>query len=497
MGKNLKDGIINVYKPAGMTSNDVIYKMRSILGIKKIGHTGTLDPMATGVLPICINRSTRVAEYLDVDFKTYKATMRLGVITSTLDMTGEVEELRDTSQVSAADIIAALESQVGLIEQLPPLISAIRINGRRLYEFIHAGEKIPPEVAEKIVPRKVLIKSLTIDGIKMGDGMLCHENALSSKPLVSFTVTCSKGTYIRSIARDAGEILGCGASLETLERTASGVFTKENAVSLDELLEIAVHEGLIELMNDAAKNNFDVSVQLYGNNTEENLTAQTNGIADFEVDSKTDSKDEKGTGGSYENEFELSAEDRPGTENTRPKMPAEYMIKRLKRFDEDIPEVFRKFVFGTDYPLTHFGKAIVSPELARKFIDGWHLGYNEIQIVESPEFSSFLREPETTGDTKKICGASRAHKTFDGKESIKNEKIYGADGENVRQVNIEKRADSYMAVPENTGSYPGIGIRPEYAGMYKIYSKDGTFIGIAKHSDKYKKLVCDKIFCRI
>ncbi len=444
MGKTLKDGIINVYKPAGMTSNDVIYKMRSILGIKKIGHTGTLDPMATGVLPVCINRSTRVAEYLDVDFKTYRATMRLGVITSTLDMTGEVEELRDISQVGAADIIAALESQVGLIEQLPPLISAIRINGRRLYEFIHSGEKIPPEVAEKIVPRKVLIKSITIDGVEMGDKAPCRAADCSSLPLVSFTVICSKGTYIRSIARDVGEMLGCGASLETLERTASGVFTKDNAVALDELIGIAVKEGLIELMNAAAKNNLEK-------------------IAHFEVDSKTERKDEKGAGGSCENKFGLNAGDKSGIENTRPKMPAEYMIKRLKRFDEDIPEAFRKFVFDTDYPLTHFGKAIVSPELARRFIDGWHLGYNEIQIVESPELSGLLMEPEATSDTKKIFGATQAHENFDG----------------------------------NAGSCPGIRIRPEYAGMYKIYSKDGSFIGIAKHSDKYKKLVCDKIFYRI
>lgn len=387
--KPLKDGIISVYKPSGMTSNDVIYKMRAILGIKKIGHTGTLDPMATGVLPVCINKSTRAAEYLDEDFKTYKATMKLGIITTTLDMTGAVEEMRDTSHVTEPEILKALFSQTGLIDQLPPLISAIRINGRRLYEFIHDGEEIPPEIAEKIKPRKVLIKDITVNLIDMGS------YGCSAGPVVKFTVTCSKGTYIRSIARDVGEILGCGASLENLERTASGVFTKENSVPLSELIEIARCEGLIEMM---------------------------------------EAEDGTAAGGDFS------------------KMPAEYMIKRLRRFGDEIPEAFKEYVYGTDFPLTHFGKAIVSPKLARKFIDGWHLGYNEIEIAERPKASRLASEAEALGCER-----------------------------------IEK----------NDGSTPGIRIRPEYAGMYRIYSSDGSFIGIAKHSEKYKKLVCDKIFYRI
>lgn len=407
----MKDGIINVYKPSGMTSNDVIYKMRAILGIKKIGHTGTLDPMATGVLPVCINRATRIAEYLDLDFKTYKATMRLGVITSTLDMTGEIEEIRDTSALSVAGITEALKLSSGLIEQIPPLISAIRINGRRLYEFVYSGEEIPPEVAEKIKPRKVFIKSIDIDCIDMGEQALCRSGDFSTKPLVSFTVTCSKGTYIRSIARDAGETLGCGAALESLERTASGAFSRENAVPLSELINIAIGEGLIERM-----------------------------------DGGTERKIENGSGEACDESNIMN------TEAKRPKMPPEYMIKRLKRFDDEIPEVFRGFVFSTDYPLTHFGKAVVSPELARKFIDGWHLGYNEIDIVERPEFSELMK---SAGE---ISGSGEY---------------------------------------ENAGSSAGIRIRPEYAGMYKIYSSSGDFIGIAKHSDKYKKLVCEKIFYRI
>lgn len=416
--ESLKDGIISVYKPTGMTSNDVIYKMRAVLGIKKIGHTGTLDPMATGVLPICINRSTRVAEYLDVDFKTYKAVMRLGVVTSTLDMTGEVEEIRDASRITESDIVKALSTQIGIIEQLPPLISAIRIDGRRLYEFVHDGEEIPPEIAKKIKPRKVFIRELAVDSVEM-----------EPVPLVHFTVTCSKGTYIRSIVRDAGELLGCGASLETLERTASGVFTKENSVPLSELIDIALEEGLIEMMSDC------------------------------------DSKQESQKCGTLDGASQKPAE----SSSSGSQMPAEYMIKRLRRFTDEVPEVFRKYVFGTDYPLVHFGKAVVSPEDAGRFIDGWHLAYNEVDIVEKPEFSKLMNEITAITET--------------------------AQSEKNRKISKTEIGDDNTA--GNAGSSPGLRIRSEYAGMYKIYSTDGSFIGVAKHSDKYKKLVCDKVFYRV
>ena len=206
----MKDGIINIYKPGGMTSNDVIYKVRAALGIKKLGHTGTLDPMAEGVLPILINRGTRIAEYLDWDLKTYETTMRLGIRTDSLDITGSVEPEEDPSGVTAEDVRRAFSELMGkgpdgdqtvlsgILDQISPLTSAVRINGRRLYEYVHGNEEITDEIRDKIRPRRIWVKSLELTGISL--------------PEISFRITCSKGTYIRSITRDIGEILGCGTA---------------------------------------------------------------------------------------------------------------------------------------------------------------------------------------------------------------------------------------------------------------------------------------------
>ena len=173
----MKDGIINIYKPGGMTSNDVIYKVRAALGIKKLGHTGTLDPMAEGVLPILINRGTRIAEYLDWDLKTYETTMRLGIRTDSLDITGSVETEEDPSGVTEEDVRRAFSELMGkgpdgeqtvlsgMLDQIPPLTSAVRINGRRLYEYVHDNEEITEEIREKIRPRRIWVKSLELTGI--------------------------------------------------------------------------------------------------------------------------------------------------------------------------------------------------------------------------------------------------------------------------------------------------------------------------------------------
>jgi len=383
----MKDGIINVYKPSGITSNDVIYKVRAALGIKKLGHTGTLDPMAEGVLPILINRGTRIAEYLDWDLKTYKAAVRLGVRTDSLDITGNVEETADPSGIIEADIIGAfaklMGSEVGdaeagfsgILDQIPPMTSAVRIEGRRLYEYVHQGDEIPEEIRERIRPRRVWIENLRIEDISL--------------PEIRFSVTCSKGTYIRSISRDIGEILGCGAVLTELKRSASGAFTEENAVSLEELVKSAMEAGRVEVED-----------------------------------------------------------------------PETMKLRRTVPFGEDIPEDMERFVLGVDFPLVHFGEALVSPENARRFLDGWHLGYREVSVVKEPEQDPWIMDL--------------------GRE---------AEAYNARETEI------------NSGSHAGLKLHPEYLSSYKIYRNDGggmkTFVGIARHSDRYHKLVPDKVFLRI
>ena len=381
------NGIINVYKPSGITSNDVIYKVRAALGIKKLGHTGTLDPMAEGVLPILINRGTRIAEYLDWDLKTYKAAVRLGVRTDSLDITGNVEETADPSGITEADVIGAfaklMDSEAadaetgfsGILDQIPPMTSAVRIEGRRLYEYVHQGDEIPEEIRERIRPRRVWIESLRIEDISL--------------PEIRFSVTCSKGTYIRSISRDIGEILGCGAVLTELKRSASGAFTEENAVSLEELVKAAMEAGRVEVED-----------------------------------------------------------------------PETMKLRRTVPFGEDIPEDMERFVLGVDFPLVHFGEAMVSPENARRFLDGWHLGYREVSIIKEPEQDPWIMDL--------------------GRE---------AEAYNARETEI------------NSGSHAGLKLHPEYLSSYKIYRNDGggmkTFVGIARHSDRYHKLVPDKVFLRI
>lgn len=339
----MKDGILNIYKPSGMTSHDVIYKLRKILGIKKLGHTGTLDPLATGVLPICIGKATRVCEYLDADFKKYRCTMVLGIETDTQDVTGEILRTADTSDIRPEDVYKAFEGFRGWIDQKPPMYSAVRVKGRRLYEYARAGEEV------EVKTRKIFIRSLEIEAIDFA-----HD---SNSKKVTFTVECSKGTYIRTICQDAGAALGCGASLESLERLASGRFTVEDAVTLDELRAVAEGAGL-----------------------------------------STD-----------------------------------------RKFGEEIPPVFEKYILGIDYPLWRFGEVIMTPETGRRFIDGWHIAYRECISVTEPD-------RELDKEPKPKEGADRR--------------------------------------------------------MYRMYSQEPAapggkaFIGVAYHSSKYKKLVADKVFAR-
>lgn len=206
-------GFLNIYKPVGMTSHDVVSVLRRVTKIKQIGHTGTLDPFAEGVLPICIGKATRLIEYLQDD-KEYLATVQFGAATNTFDLDGEKVFTSD-KKVSRDDIKEGLKSFEGEISQLPPIFSAIKVKGKKLYEYARKGEEV------EIQPRKVVIENIEL---KNFDEELQQAQIL---------LKCSKGTYIRSIANDLGKNLGCGGYLIKLIRTQAGKFRVENSVQLD------------------------------------------------------------------------------------------------------------------------------------------------------------------------------------------------------------------------------------------------------------------------
>lgn len=206
-------GFLNIYKPVGMTSHDVVSVLRRVTKIKQIGHTGTLDPFAEGVLPICIGKATRLIEYLQDD-KEYLATVQFGAATNTFDLDGEKVFTSD-KKVSRDDIKEGLKSFEGEIFQLPPIFSAIKVKGKKLYEYARKGEEV------EIQPRKVVIENIEL---KNFDEELQQAQIL---------LKCSKGTYIRSIANDLGKNLGCGGYLIKLIRTQAGKFRVENSVQLD------------------------------------------------------------------------------------------------------------------------------------------------------------------------------------------------------------------------------------------------------------------------
>ena len=206
-------GFLNIYKPVGMTSHDVVSVLRRVTKIKQIGHTGTLDPFAEGVLPICIGKVTRLIEYLQDD-KEYLATVQFGAATNTFDLDGEKVFTSD-KKVSRDDIKEGLKSFEGEISQLPPIFSAIKVKGKKLYEYARKGEEV------EIQPRKVVIENIEL---KNFDEELQQAQIL---------LKCSKGTYIRSIANDLGKNLGCGGYLIKLIRTQAGKFRVENSVQLD------------------------------------------------------------------------------------------------------------------------------------------------------------------------------------------------------------------------------------------------------------------------
>ncbi len=223
------DGIINVYKPEGITSFDVVRKVKKLSGIKKVGHTGTLDPMATGVLPICLGKSTKIVDYIMKDFKIYKTVLKLGETSDTYDREGKIT-INNVDLPDVAKVINAIASFVGDIDQVPPMYSALKVNGVRLYDLARQGIEIHRD------SRKIKIYSIDVDKIDI--------------PYIHFTVKCSKGTYIRSLCYDLGEKLKCGALMWKLERVASGMFTKENTIALDALTKENIEEHLMP-MDDA------------------------------------------------------------------------------------------------------------------------------------------------------------------------------------------------------------------------------------------------------
>lgn len=208
-------GFLNINKPKGMTSHDVVGKLRKILGLKQIGHTGTLDPFATGVLPICIGKATKLIEYLPDD-KEYIATVQFGKSTDTYDLDGETVKVFE-KKVKSDEIICSLKNFEGDISQLPPIYSAIKKNGKKLYEYARAGETV------EIEPRQVKISQINL---------LDFDEATQ---IAKIKVACSAGTYIRSIANDLGNMMECGGYLIALERTKAGKFTIEDSHDLSEV----------------------------------------------------------------------------------------------------------------------------------------------------------------------------------------------------------------------------------------------------------------------
>lgn len=209
------NGIVNIYKEKGYTSHDVVAVLRKVVGQKKIGHTGTLDPDATGVLPVCLGRATKVCELLTDHDKTYEALLLLGKMTDTQDISGEVLEERDPGDLTEEEVRSCIESFIGEYDQIPPMYSALKVNGKKLYELAREG---------KTVERKS--RRVQIHGIRILEMNLPH---------VRMKVDCSKGTYIRTLCHDIGEKLQVGGCMEELERTKVDRFLKEDAVTLDEV----------------------------------------------------------------------------------------------------------------------------------------------------------------------------------------------------------------------------------------------------------------------
>lgn len=219
------DGILNINKPSGVTSHDVVGSVRRILREKRVGHTGTLDPLATGVLVLCIGKATRIARYLEAGVKEYQAVMRLGVTTDTLDAEGRVLKTQSYAPPGREKVMETARGFIGSIVQRPPAYSAVKVGGVPSYRLAREGRARP------LSPRAVTIYDISLTGYE--------------DPFVHFTITCSKGVYIRTLCSEMGDALGMGAHLANLVRTRSGRFSISQAMTLDRLADLAA-AGAVE-----------------------------------------------------------------------------------------------------------------------------------------------------------------------------------------------------------------------------------------------------------
>ena len=210
------DGVLLVDKPPGLTSHDAVERLRNVPGFRKTGHAGTLDPMATGLLVVCVNEGTKIARYLMEGDKEYVATLRLGVVTDTQDVTGRVLRESDGRGVTRADLDRELQAFIGEITQIPPMYSALKHAGVRLHALARAEQEV------ERAPRRVRVDAIAVERF--------------APPEVTLRIACAKGTYVRTLAADLGEALGCGATLAALRRTKSGAFSIDQAAPLEALL---------------------------------------------------------------------------------------------------------------------------------------------------------------------------------------------------------------------------------------------------------------------
>lgn len=222
------NGILLIDKPSGWTSNDVVQKLRGALHEKRIGHAGTLDPMATGLLTVFVGRATRAVEFAEGDEKTYIAGLRLGIVTDTQDITGTILQTGSASDMTPELLEHALQAFRGTIRQIPPMYSAVRVNGQRLYDLARRGKTV------ERAPREIRIDELRILEGKDTDWTLF--------------VRCSKGTYIRTLCHDLGALLGCGGCMSYLRRTAAGAFQVSDAVTLEDAVRLAAEGKAEELL---------------------------------------------------------------------------------------------------------------------------------------------------------------------------------------------------------------------------------------------------------
>lgn len=222
------NGVINIYKNTGMTSFDVVAIVRRVAKMKKVGHTGTLDPAASGVLPVCLGKATKIIDYIMENKKVYRVNLKLGMVTDTYDLEGEVLREEDASHITKDEILNCINSFLGTIDQVPPMYSALKQNGVRLYELARQGIEVHREA------RKVTIYSIKNIKIESNDN-------------IQMDVCCSKGTYIRSLCYDIGEKLNVGATMTALERIQNGPFTKEEAINIEDLTEELLEKHIISI----------------------------------------------------------------------------------------------------------------------------------------------------------------------------------------------------------------------------------------------------------